>query len=319
MPKQELDSEELFNLALSIVGLVLRDGPMQVKELSEHFGFSEKTIVKAVKTIANSEDIGRFETHFYVDEELLDEGEVDFSAGRSALSEPPVLSKRQTTSLAAGLDFLAALPQFSQNSALAQVREIIGSGTQPITDLGLNEDQQRLEPLRSAILNKQQIVAQYVNQLGQKSSRAIDPLRIDFIGRRHYLRGWCHLKQELRSFRLDRIIDIEVTDQEITQQGSSASIPEEVFGALATELTVEITASSEASEIFWNFPSFDLKKEASGSTTGKIQVGNLQALGRHVSRYGGEVVVLAPQSARQAVSEFARLAMTGYGGPGDED
>jgi len=28
---------------------------------------------------------------------------------------------------------------------------------------------------------------------------------------------------------------------------------------------------------------------------------------------------LAPESARQAVSEFARLAMTGYGGPGDED
>ena len=135
MPKQEIDAEDLFNLSLSIVGLVLRDGPMATKELALHFGYSEKTIVRAVKTIANSEDIGRFETHFYVDEELLEKGEVDFSAGMAALRRPPLLSKRQTTALAAGLDFLAALPQFAGNIALSQIRSQIGSGTIPITIL----------------------------------------------------------------------------------------------------------------------------------------------------------------------------------------
>jgi len=105
MPKQEIDAEDLFNLSLSIVGLVLRDGPMATTELATHFGYTEKTIVRAVKTIANSEDIGRFETHFYVDDELLAKGEVDFSIGMAALRRPPLLSKRQTTALAAGLDF----------------------------------------------------------------------------------------------------------------------------------------------------------------------------------------------------------------------
>lgn len=319
MPKQELDAEEQFNLALSIVGLVLKDGPMTVRELSDHFGYSERSIIRAVKTIANSEDIGRFETHFYVDEELLEDGEVDFSQGMSALSTPPVLSKRQTTALAAGLDFLAALPQFSQNPDLDQIRRIIGSTTEPITALGPQDNQENLETLREAILGRWQIVAEYVNQLGERTSRQIDPLRIDFIGRRHYLRGWCHLKQGLRSFRLDRIIGIEITDQPISELGAAAEIPEEVFGALTNELTVEISATPEASEIFWNFPAFDLKSQPDGGTIGKIQVGNLQALGRHVTRYGGEVVVLGPKEARAAVKAFAERAIAGQEEPGDQD
>ena len=319
MPKQELDAEEQFNLALSIVGLVLKDGPISVSDLSEHFGYSEKSIIRAVKTIANSEDIGRFETHFYVDEDLLESGEVDFSQGMSALSTPPVLSKRQTTSLAAGLDFLAALPQFSENPALAEIRKIIGSSTEPITALAGFDEAKKLEPIRDAIMSQSQIVAEYVNQLGERSSRQIDPLRIDFIGRRHYLRGWCHLKQGLRSFRLDRIIHVEVTDKQISTEAAKAKIPEDVFGAITDELTVEISATAEASEIFWNFPAFDIRCQQDGSSLGKIRVGNLQALGRHVTRYGGQVVVVGPPEAKAAVKEFAVRALSGQTEPKDED
>ena len=185
MPKQEIDAEDLFNLSLSIVGLVLRDGPMATTELATHFGYTEKTIVRAVKTIANSEDIGRFETHFYVDDELLAKGEVDFSIGMAALRRPPLLSKRQTTALAAGLDFLAALPQFAGNVALSQIRSQIGSGTIPITILASPARQETLQAIQQALLDRTQLVASYVNQLGERSERDVDPLRVDYVGRRH--------------------------------------------------------------------------------------------------------------------------------------
>ena len=67
MPKQELDGVELFNLSLSIVGTVLRDGDHSVKELAELFEVSEAAIKKAVLAVANSEDLKNYETHFYVD------------------------------------------------------------------------------------------------------------------------------------------------------------------------------------------------------------------------------------------------------------
>jgi proteasome accessory factor C len=50
-------------------------------------------------------------------------------------------------------------------------------------------------------------------------------------------------------------------------------------------------------------------KEVDGGLIGEIRVGNLRALGRHVARYGGDVLVLGPAEARQAVVDYAQSAL----------
>ena len=93
----------------------------------------------------------------------------------------------------------------------------------------------------------------------------------------------------------------------------------EVFGQIENETTVEIFATQEASEIFWNFPAVDIQRDAEGNVTGKIQVGSLKALGRHVARYSGQVRVLSPGSAIEAVRQFALHARNGSMTPEDQD
>jgi proteasome accessory factor C len=257
MPKQELDGEELFNLALSIVGLILKNGSYRVEELAEHFGFTEKTIRRAVLTIGNSEDVGNFKTHFYLDDDLLEAGEVDFAVADSMLTEPPVLSRRQATSLAAGLDYLASLPQFADSAELAELRNAIGGTASAVTSkVTPSREAVLLEQLQQAVLGEVAIECDYVNQLGERATRLIDPLRIDFVLDKHYLRGFCHKNQAVRSFRLDRILTCSVTANPISQEAKSAEIPEEVFGTLNQEISVKISADPEAAEIFWNFPSY---------------------------------------------------------------
>ena len=320
MPKQELDGEELFNLALSIVGLVLRDGPHFTAELAEHFGYSEKTIKKAVLTIANSEDVGNFKTHFYLDDELLEEGEVDFSVADSNLTEPPTLSKRQATSLAAGLDYLASLPQFSENEALESLRAVIGGATSSVVSrLSGSRELTLLAQLQSALTDQVAIECEYVNQLGERAVRTIDPLRIDFVLDKHYLRGFCHKNQAVRSFRLDRILRLDLTTQRISEEALAAEIPEEVFGDGDREITVKIAADPEAAEIFWNFPSYSNLTTKDGQIVGEIMVGSLRALGRHITRYGGLVRVLEPQEAKMAVKAFAEAALSPQQAPENED
>jgi proteasome accessory factor C len=320
MPKQELDGEEQFNLALSIVGLVLRDGPHSVKELAAHFGFSEKTIQKAVLTIGNSEDVGNFRTHFYLDDELLEQGQVDFSQAQAELAEPPVLSQRQVAALAAGLDYLASLPQFQANTQLAKLRTAIGGATPTaISRVSKTRELGLLTTLQDALLQGLAIRCEYQNQLGDRAVRTIDPLRIDFISDKHYLRGFCHKHQGIRSFRIDRMVFVEVTAVKISELALAQSIPEEVFGELSTELLVKVAAAPEASEIFWNFPSVGQLTTVNGELVGEIMVGSLRALGRHITRYAGFVRVLAPQEAIDSVREFALGAVLAPLTPRDED
>ena len=320
MPKQELDGEQLFNLALSIVGLVLRNGPHDLSELADHFGYSEKTIKKAVLTIANSEDVGNFKTHFYLDDDVLEEGEVDFSIAESRLTEPPVLSKRQITALAAGLDYLASLSQFEDNAALSELREMVGQGqTSVISKRSEGRQAQLLKDINSAISQQVSIECEYVNQLGERATRMVDPLRLDFVLDKHYLRGFCHKNLGLRSFRIDRIVSVTLTTEPISPESLALEIPQEVFGTSEREAIVKIAADPEAAEIFWNFPSFSQIRHQDGLLVGEIMVGSLRALGRHIARYAGLVKVIEPQEARAAVRSFALEALSAAKTPENED
>lgn len=320
MPKQELDAEELFNLALSIVGLVLKNGPHHTSELAEHFGFSDQAIKKAVLTIANSEDVGNFKTHFYLDDELLEEGEVDFSVAESMLTEPPVLSKRQVTALAAGLDYIASLAQFADNPALRELRELLGGSPASVArKVTGGREAALMAQLQRAVMNQVAIECEYVNQLGERSKRTIDPLRLDFVLDKHYLRGFCHKNQAVRSFRIDRMMNLSVTSDPISDESKSLEIPLEVFGTDSTELSVKIAAEPEAAQIFWNFPSYSQVSTKDGMLVGDISVGSLQALGRHITRYGGLVRVLEPPEAVRAVREFAQAALLPEMAPENED
>lgn len=319
MPKQELDADEQFNLALSIVGMVLRDGSMQVAELATHFDVSEKAIEKAVKVIANSEDIANFETHFEVQDWLLEEGEVSFSPGRGNLTRPPVLSQRQAVALGTGLEYLASLPGFENNPDLEVLREKLIRSVTPIHVEGNFSKNADLELLREAIQNGVSVSCDYRNQKGETSRRQIDPLRIDFLGKRHYLRGWCRQNFEVRSFRLDRMINLSLTADPISPEATAAEISENIYGEANQQLEVQVAAKPEAAEIFWNFPTSQRPELISGEFVGTIRIGNLASLGRHITRYGGQVRVIAPQEARRAVLEFAQTALAGIQKPKDED
>lgn len=309
MPKVELDGEELFNLSLSIVGLVLKEGALSISELSQHFDVSAASIKKAVLAISNSEDIHRYETHFYVDYDALEEGEVSFSMGQGRLSEPPLLSSRQASAIAAGLDYLASLPQFADNPELDELRTALGGQASMTLAAGFHHAAE-LTDLRRAIIEKMQLQLDYLNQLGERNPRIVDPLRLDFVGNRFYLRGWCHKNQDLRTFRVDRIASVQILHTPISEFALKAEIPDEVFDGGIDPHRVKVRCSTAAAEIFWNFPVSSEPVLVDGELEGEIRVGNLSALGRHIARYGGQARVLAPEEAKQAVRTYAQSVLS---------
>lgn len=310
MPKQEIDGDGVFNLALAIVGLVMQEGGIEIAELAKHFDVSEKAITKAVHAITNSEDLTSPQSHFYLDFDSFDEGIVAFNRGSAQLEQAPALSRYQQTSLAIGLEYLASLPEFASNQDLSDLRNALsGSVTQRIiVNANLNLDQ--LEIARNAILNQHRVEFDYINQLGKHSHRVVDPLRIDLVGNKHYLRGYCLDSKELRTFRIERMSDLKDAKTLISKEAKAAVIPEEVYGTGQGE-TVEIAAEPQASEIFWNFPLEGKLSKTDGRIHGFIKVGNIAAIARHVVRYGGAVEVIAPKLARDAVREFAARSLDG--------
>lgn len=63
--------------------------------------------------------------------------------------------------------------------------------------------------LSAAALNQQQVSLGYVTPGAQRSRREFDPYGLGFRGGHWYAVGHCHLRRDLRSFRLDRIEDVQ--------------------------------------------------------------------------------------------------------------
>lgn len=77
--------------------------------------------------------------------------------------------------------------------------------TQPQSDL--------VVPLSSAIHQRQRVRLSYLSWNGEATERAFDPYGIVFNEGYWYTAGYCHLREGLRTFRLDRIAALEPLDE----------------------------------------------------------------------------------------------------------
>jgi len=70
-----------------------------------------------------------------------------------------------------------------------------------------------IEALRHATRSEWVIDINYGDAEGQHTQRAVQPLAIVFFDRSLVVLAWCELRQDYRSFRIDRILEMTVTDR----------------------------------------------------------------------------------------------------------
>ena len=70
-----------------------------------------------------------------------------------------------------------------------------------------------IEALRHATRNEQVIEIDYSDVEENRTRRTIQPLAIVFFDRSLVVLAWCELRTAYRSFRIDRIVEMVVTDR----------------------------------------------------------------------------------------------------------
>jgi len=75
-----------------------------------------------------------------------------------------------------------------------------------------------LQPLRMAVRERRIVRIDYVREDGTPSQRTLWPLGLFFWGRAWTLVGWCHLREEFRHFRVDRIQQLDALEANFPDQ-----------------------------------------------------------------------------------------------------
>ncbi|WP_138275282.1 helix-turn-helix transcriptional regulator [Rhodoluna limnophila] len=318
MPKlNTFNGEDRLNFLLSLVGFLQNRGPVSIAEAAQHFELSVEYVRKAVTSINEARaDINGFEEWFFmIDLDALEEEGMLSLTDNLVLDGAPRLSTRQTSAIAAGLNYLASMPEFANDNDVKFLVDLISEGQ--VRSSGARVEvkpgtvEAGLELLRRAILDGVQISCEYFNQKGERTNRVIEPLRLDPSPDGTYLRGFCPLNQEVRNFRLDRMRSIDLLNEPLTAQALAVGqIDDAIYVAGITDTQVTVEVDPEAYGLIAEFQPLSEPKDVGNSkirTT--ISIGHLPNIGRLIARYGGSARVIEPAQARTIVREYAQKAM----------
>lgn len=312
MPKSSsLSGTDRYNFMLALTGYLISNRQQKISDVAKHFQVTEKEIASAVVTISLS-GVGLYRPDelFFLDYDLLEEGIVDLSFAPT-LEAVPRLSTRQAAAIASGLAYLVDLVDPSDQKEIGELLSILGRGAAGAQQLPFMVQPVRgdvdLGKARQAVAERRAIKCSYRNSTGEVSDREIEPLRLESREANWYLRGYCLTNKETRIFRLDRMRDIVLLDT-FNERADGPSQSEEIYAVRDSDTEVLFEVDPAAFSLIADYkPDFEIRGNKSVQV--RIAIGQIENLGRIVSRYSGKVRVLAPETARQVVKDFVSAAL----------
>lgn len=202
-------AERLFQL---LTLLRNRRTVMTAKQLSDHLQVSERTIYRDIQSLSLSgvpvegeAGVGYRLSHRYQLPPLMfDRHEV----------EALLLGARMVNSW--GDTDMAAHAKQAMQKILSVLPDHLRHSDENLPLLVPHmEDVQKFytahsQAIREAIRSRQRVSIDYTRADGQVSTRTIEPLGLIFWGKVWTLVAWCKLRNDYRTFRLDRINDLNV-------------------------------------------------------------------------------------------------------------
>lgn len=320
-PTEPRVAADKLTFLLSLVPYLIDHDTVTVDEVADHFAVSAQLVRDAVNLIAVSGVPGQ--THQYLHGDLFDIQWDEFEANdrivlthQVAIDDSPRFSAREAAALIAGLQYLSALPENADRDAIASLMAKLTRGASAApSQLAVSSrvSGDAITVIQSAVREGVQIEFDYLNSRGERELRRVDPLRIESVDRDWYLRGWCHLRTAVRTFRLDRMSELRATTEPAGTHGSEAQLPDTLFEASADDLTVVLELPSSALPLLADYrPERTEPRKDGDRVRTTLRVAHYHALKRLVAGLAGVVTVVEPADARDVVAAWAAAGAARY-------
>jgi len=321
-PSRPLQARDKLAFLLSLVPWLMDNDRVTVAEAAAHFGVSPEFVRSSVQLIAVSGIPGETATYqpddlFDIDWDAFEERDEIALTNLVAIDDSPRLSAREAAALIAGLQYLSGLPENMDRAALGSLMSKLSRGASatpsPVAVEESAEPDALLGRIRSAVARTVQVEFDYRNAEGVFERRRVDPLRVESVDADWYLRGWCHLREAVRTFRLDRISDLVVTDAPIEHAAGEVRLPDVLFEGSPDDLEVTLDVEPGALPLLADYlPAGASTAEHAGRIRTTLRVSHHHGLKRLLASLSGVAVVVAPEDARRAVAEWAAEGAARY-------
>lgn len=280
-----------------ILYYVLEKGKVTANELSEKFEVSVRTIYRDIDVISSAG------IPIYAIQgkgggiEIAD----DFVLKKSLLSE-----KEQEQILVA-LKGLEGINKQYENELLTKLSAFFKIKNTNWIEVDFtnwqrgNEYDELFNDIKSAIINKNIIRFTYFSSNEKETSREVKPIRLLFKGWDWYVYTFCLLRNEFRYFKLSRIRDLKVLDENFKESFEDIVLIKE----MEYRDTVHVKLKFDRKVAFRVYDEMgDIKEDEEGNLYAEIELPNDYNLYNYIFSFGESVEVLEPIEIRNNIRDM---------------
>lgn len=312
-------ADRLSRLLAMVPWLLARQG-VPLAEAAEQFGISEDELVLDLELLFVCGTPG------HMPDDLI---EADWESGKvyldnaDAIARPLRLGLDEALALLVGLRTLADVRgvagREALDGALAKLSSAAGEAAAAASsvqvDLQTGASPEVLATCRSALQRHRRLHLRYlVAARDESTERDVDPMRLVSLDGRWYLEGWCHRADDVRLFRLDRVIDAVELDADGTPppQAVGRDLDSALFRPSPDDLLVTLELGPQARWVADYYPVESSTETGAGGLTVRLRTAEPGWLRRLMVRLGGAARVVDPPELTADVASSARAALAAY-------
>jgi proteasome accessory factor C len=171
------------------------------------------------------------------------------------------------------------------------------------------------ERLTRAVAERRQVrLDYYVPTRDQTTERVVDPLRVLSADGNTYLDAWCHMAEDQRLFRLDRVSRAEVLDTTVEDHSDlePRDLADGIFQPSSEDVLVTLRLEPSARWVAEYYPVEETVDEPEGELTVRLRVGDPAWLMQLMLRLGGSARIIDPPDIAKTVRQVAVQALQNY-------
>ena len=280
-----------------ILYYILEKGKVTANELSEKFEVSVRTIYRDIDVISSA-GIPIYATQGKGGGiEIAD----DFVLKKSLLSE-----KEQEQILVA-LKGLEGINKQYENELLTKLSAFFKIKNTNWIEVDFtnwqrgNEYDELFNDIKSAIINKNIISFTYFSSNEKETSREVKPIRLLFKGWDWYVYTFCLLRNEFRYFKLSRIRDLKILDENFEDSYEDVVL----IKKMEYKDTVHVKLKFDRKVAFRVYDEMgDIKEDEEGNLYAEIELPNDYNLYNYIFSFGESVEVLEPIEIRNQIRDM---------------
>jgi predicted DNA-binding transcriptional regulator YafY len=307
---------------LAMVPYLLRRQGIPLAEAARHFEISEDQLVKDLELLFVCGTPG------HMPDDLI---EADWESGHvyldnaDAIARPLRLGLDEALALLVGLRTLSDVPgagdREALDGALAKLSAAAGEAAAAAAgavrvDLESGTAEDVLAAARTALAGRRRLHLRYlVASRDEATARDVDPMRITAIDGRWYLEAWCHRAEDVRLFRLDRVLEARVLDADGTPppQAVGRDLDDGLFRPGPDDVLVTVELEPWARWVVDYYPVEQVEELADRRLRVRLRTADPGWLRRLLLRLGGAARVTDPPELAADVRRAARAALAAYG------